>query len=188
MAHSVFMVNLTSRGTYTVVAATVTDSENQGFMTNGQVFTVIFMNNSGGDIGTLIFRSEFVIESPAPVLPPPGRRFAMTFVWNGASARELMRQHDQNPTWVSKTSSAVLSPGERRIAADASSGNVTITLPQPNMAQMGARLLVKKMTAGNTVTINSIGGSTIDGAPSYALKAQWAVVELESDGLQWLTI
>jgi hypothetical protein len=53
---------------------------------------------------------------------------------------------------------------------------------------MGARFLVKKVTAANTVTIKSAGGFTIDGAPSYALTKHWAVVELESDGTQWLVI
>ena len=44
------------------------------------------------------------------------------------------------------------------------------------------------VTAANTVAINSTAGFTIDGAVSYALSAQWAVVELESDGTQWLVI
>jgi len=190
MAHSVHVATLITSGTaYTVDVAQVTDSFNKGFMTKGQVFTIVFFNNSGADPGALNFNStRFVVEHPLPAPPPAGKRLAMTFVWDGASARELMRQYDQNPTWVAKASSATLSLGERRIAADAGRGNITITLPRADTAQMGARFLVKKMTAANTVTINSTGGFTIDGASSYALSKQWSVVELESDGTQWLVI
>ena len=190
MAHSVFVAVLSAAGaSYTVDAALLTDSSNQGFMTKGQVFTIVILNNSGADLGALNFNStRFVVENPLPAPPPAGKRLAMTFVWDGASARELIRQHDQNPTWVSKTSSATLSLGERRIAADASRENMTITIPRADTVQMGARVLVKKITAGNAVTIKSTAGFTIDGASSYVLRAPWAVVELESDGTQWLVI
>lgn len=188
MAHSVFVAVLSAaRANYTVDAARVTDSSNQGFMTKGQVFTIVFFNNSGAELGALNFNStRFMVENPLPAPPPPGRRFAMTFVWDGTSARELIRQHDQNPTWASKTSNSILSFGERRIAADASKESITITLPRADTAQMGARIVVKKMTAGNKVTIKSTGGFTIDGALTFVLVAQWACVELESDGTQWL--
>lgn len=190
MAHAVFVAALTARGgAHTVDVARVVDSSNKGFMTKGQVFTVVFFNSSGAAVGPLNFNSaRFVVENPAPAPPPPGKRLTMTFVWDGASARELMRQYDQNPTWIAKTSNAILSLGERRIAADARSGNITITLPRADTAQTGARFLVKKMTAANTVTINATAGVTIDGAPSYVLSKQWAVVELESDSTQWLVI
>jgi hypothetical protein len=190
MAHSVHVAAMTAKGTaYMVDIARVSDSSNKGFMTKGQVFTIVFFNNSGAALGALNFNSmRFVVESPLPAPPPAGKCHAMTFVWDGASARELTRQYDQNPTWVPKTSNAILSLGERRIAADAGRGNLTITLPRADAAQIGARFLIKKVTAANIVTINATDGSTIDGASSHALKAQWAVVELESDGTQWLVI
>ncbi len=189
MAHSIHVATLvTSGATYTVDVARFTDSFNQGFMTKGQVFTIVFFN-SGADVGALNFNTtRFAIENPLPAPPLPRKRLTMTFVWDGARARELMRQYDQNPTWVTKASNAVLSLAERRIAADTSQGNITITLPRADTAQMGARFLIKKVAAANVVTINSAAGFKIDGAPSFALTAPWAVVELESDGNQWLTV
>ena len=192
MAHSVHVATLvdpsTVVGTYNVDIARVTDSSDKGFMTKGQVFTLVFYNNSGAELGVLHFNGpRFTIETPLPAPPPNGKRLAMTFVWDGATARELFRQYDANPTWVSKTATAILKFGERRIAADATGGNITITLPSAVTAESGARVLIKKINAANTVTVDSAAG-TIDGASSYALSAQWSVATFESDGTQWYVV
>jgi hypothetical protein len=189
MAHSVFVAELTGEAAaYTVGVARLTDSFNQGFMTKGQVFTIVFVNNSSADLGMLNFNAaQFFVEKPLPAPPSARSRLAMTFFWDGATARELFRQ-ERNPAWVYPKSSTILSPGKRRVAADASGGDMTVTLPRADTVQLGARFLIKKTTEGNTVFINSTAGFTIDGAPSYALSQQWAVIELESDGAQWLVV
>lgn len=188
MAYPVYAINLSETGNYTIVPASVTDSSNQGFMTKGQVFTLMFNNMSTGDLGTLTFRSEFVLSTPAFAFPAPGKRASITFQWDGASARELYRQYDPNPSWVTKTAGAALNLWETRVAADATAASMTLTLPRADTAKSGACFTIKKVTAGNAVTINSAAGYPIDGAASLVLTAQWSLARLESDGTQWLLV
>jgi|SRR6516165_8799886 hypothetical protein len=58
-------------------------------------------------------------------------------------------------------------------------GAVTVNLPGPVGFQ--ARILVKKMSASGTVTIQGPGSILIDLAANYSLAAQYKFVELLSD-------
>jgi len=65
--------------------------------------------------------------------------------------------------------------------------SLTATLPDPTLAAVDVRILVKNIAA-TALTVNSGGTSkTIDGAASQSL-AQWAKATYLSDGTQWLTI
>ena len=45
------------------------------------------------------------------------------------------------------------------------------------------------MNAGaNSVAVNPVGGETIDGGPFHSLTAQWARVEIISNGSAWFII
>jgi hypothetical protein len=63
------------------------------------------------------------------------------------------------------------------ITVDATSGNVTITLPAASASfgdQIGLDLIFKRLdNSGNTVTIQRAGSDTIDGATSFALTTQY---------------
>lgn len=186
MAHAVFGVSLTSPGAdYTTNIATVTDSLNKGFMTPGQRFTVDYFNASAGLIDQIVFSSQFSLRGPALAPPPAGKRVAISFFWDGATAHETGRQADANPTWITKTATGTLAFGERRIKADATGGSFSLTLPRADSVESGGRVIIKKVTAPNTVTIAG-GAFPIDGSYNQALTAQWASFALESDGTQWL--
>jgi hypothetical protein len=74
------------------------------------------------------------------------------------------------------------------IIADASSNNVTITLPAAS-GSPGYRFYVKRKDAsGNTVTIARSGGDTIDGATSHTLDLQYTSATVVSDGSNWYII
>jgi len=68
------------------------------------------------------------------------------------------------------------------LQADATSGNLTITLPSPTGNRR--RRVIKTDVSVNTVTV--VG--TINGAASVVLAAQYAYVWVEPTGTQWLTI
>jgi len=62
---------------------------------------------------------------------------------------------------------------------------ITITLPEPASIPVGTLKRIKKTGASGTITVQSAGGATIDGAASYALSTQWKYVNLISDGVNW---
>lgn len=72
-----------------------------------------------------------------------------------------------------KTSNYTLLTTDDAITVDATSGNVTITLPAASSVP-GKLYRVKRIDAsGNTVTIARAGSDTIDGATSVSLTAQY---------------
>lgn len=90
MAHAIYLATLAASGvSYTVHCAQVSWSSHQGFMTKGQMFTVVLFNNSGGTIAGIDFNPQFFVLC-GPLAPPaPGARIAIPFYWDGAIAREL---------------------------------------------------------------------------------------------------
>lgn len=71
------------------------------------------------------------------------------------------------------------------LLVDASSGAITITLPEVTLA---ARILVKKTDASiNAVTVATPGSETIDGSASLTISSQNEAYSLISDGLNWYT-
>lgn len=73
------------------------------------------------------------------------------------------------------------------MACDATAGNQDLSLPSGSPA--GRVVVVKKADGGaNTVTINTAGAETIDGAASLVLSAAWEKVMLIFNGTNWLTI
>lgn len=94
MAFSVHEARLTDAGkNYTIDIARLSDSFDQGYMTKGQVFTLVIFNNSGGALGNLLFNgTRFTLAGAAPTAPANGAWLSMTFYWTGATARELYRQ------------------------------------------------------------------------------------------------
>lgn len=64
-------------------------------------------------------------------------------------------------------------------------GDVTITLPSLP-ALFGIPIVIKKMSAANTLTIEASGGELIDGVTSRTLSTQWASVILVTTGSMWV--
>jgi hypothetical protein len=70
-----------------------------------------------------------------------------------------------------------------------STAAVTCTLPSATSCK-GFRVAIKKTGASGTISIKSVSNQTADGvnitSGSIALSTQWSIVELESDGANWI--
>jgi hypothetical protein len=71
------------------------------------------------------------------------------------------------------------------VFADATSGNVVITLPTAS-GMTGYRFYVKRIDASaNTVTVVRSGSDTIDGATTFSLDLQYTAIGVVSNGSAW---
>lgn len=78
-------------------------------------------------------------------------------------------------------------PIDRVIAANATSGALTVSLP--SAAPNPVRYTIKKTDASaNSVTIDPLGTQTIDGAATRDITTQWGTVTVVSDGSNWITV
>lgn len=82
------------------------------------------------------------------------------------------------------TENTVLTTDDYLVLADASSGQITVTLPGATTCP-NKRFKVKRISASNNVIVASAGG-TIDGAASLTISAQWIMRSVVSDGVNWL--
>jgi len=90
--------------------------------------------------------------------------------------------------FATKTSDYTLTETDSIIAADASGGAFTITLPTAS-GIAGRQYTIKKVDpTGNAVTVAATGTETIDGASTYSLSAQYDAVTIVSDGTNWLIV
>lgn len=81
--------------------------------------------------------------------------------------------------------SYTVSASDTVVIADATSNNVTVTLPAASTVN-GYRFYVKRKDgSANSVTVARSGGDTIDGATSVTLDAQYTSITVVSDGSNW---
>lgn len=75
----------------------------------------------------------------------------------------------------------VTSASNTNIFADATSGNITVTLPAASTTDK--KFLVKKIdSSANTVTVTRAGSDTIEGSNTVVLTAQYQWLVVQSDG------
>jgi len=86
---------------------------------------------------------------------------------------------------ATKTTSYTVSGTDTVIFADASSGNVTITLPLAS-GMAGYRFYIKRIdNSANTCTVARSGSDTIDGQTGFTIDQQYTAVMVVSDGSAW---
>lgn len=75
------------------------------------------------------------------------------------------------------------------LKGDATSGNITFSLLSA-VGMDGCRITIMKIdSSGNTVTIDPNSTETINGSSSsVVLSTQWEVIQIESDGANWIRI
>lgn len=87
-----------------------------------------------------------------------------------------------------KTSNYTITGTDVVIFANATSGNVTITLPTASF-NAGYRFYIKRIDgSGNTCSIARSGSDTIDGQTSISLDLQYTSLTVVSDGSAWYII
>lgn len=120
------------------------------------------------------------------------------FVRLGVGANgKTMRVASGLPAWgdssagfstATKTGNYTITGTDTVIFADATSGNVTITLPAAS-GLAGYRFYVKRIdNSGNTCTVARTASDTIDGATSQSLQLQYTSITIVSDGSAWYII
>lgn len=91
---------------------------------------------------------------------------------------------------VTQTSATLSVTNEDVVLCDASSNNITVTLPDNGGTPGEGRIVYVKKTdsTANTVTIARDTGDTIDGATSVILYSQWEAMTFVNDGSNWFII
>ncbi len=111
------------------------------------------------------------------------------------SSNQVLSVSSGLPAWrqvifatAAKTANYTITSSDTVIMADATSGNVTITLPVASGVS-GYRFFVKRTDAsGNTVSVARSGSDTIDGQTSQSLALQYTSLTIVSDGSNWYII
>jgi hypothetical protein len=88
----------------------------------------------------------------------------------------------------SVSASTTITTSDYAILANSTAGAIAVTLPAASTVT-GRIFFVKRVNAGaNNVTVDPFGSETIDGAATHVLSAQWARVEIISNGSAWFII
>lgn len=89
-----------------------------------------------------------------------------------------------SPSVRQVTSSTTVVADDDTILADATSGQINVTLPSATPS--GRTLTVKKMDASaNAVVLNRAGSDTIDGDTTLYITSQYDAPTIQSDGSRW---
>lgn len=88
-------------------------------------------------------------------------------------------------TTGTQTSNYTITSTDTVVFADATSANVTITLPVAS-GLAGYRFYIKRIdSSAHTVTVSRSGSDTIDGAASFTLDMQYTAITVISNGSNW---
>jgi len=89
-------------------------------------------------------------------------------------------------TVATKTADYTVTSSDEVILADATSGDITITLPS---ASTGLHYYIKKIdSSSNKVIVDGDGSETIDGSTTQDIISQYDTIEIVSDGTGWYII
>lgn len=87
-----------------------------------------------------------------------------------------------------KSSNYTMTTADGTILVDATSGNITVTLPTAASAVESIFTIKKKDVTFHTVTVDANGAELIDGAATYVLSTQYEAIKIQSDGSAWWII
>lgn len=111
-----------------------------------------------------------------------------TFLDLAASIDRVLHRNTQSPDQTFATGTFAVTPLMHTLLANAGGGVVTFNLPTA-VGLSGMRFTFKKVdSTANGMTINPVGGQTIDGAPSVTASQPNEVYEIESDNANWKVI
>ena len=88
----------------------------------------------------------------------------------------------------SVSATTTITTSDYAILADSTAAAITVTLPAASTVT-GRIFFIKRVNAGaNNVVIDPSAAETIDGAATHTLSAQWARIEIISNGSAWFII
>lgn len=89
---------------------------------------------------------------------------------------------------TTQTTNYTVGSSDTVVFANATSGNVTITIPAAS-GLAGYRFYIKRVDgSGNTVTVQRSGSDTIDGMTSFTLDQQYTAFAVVSNGSNWFIL
>jgi len=88
------------------------------------------------------------------------------------------------PAVVSKTANYTITTDDHTVLCDATSGNITITLPAATSSQREF-CIVKTDNTSNTVVVDGNSSETINGATTITLSSQYDAITITTDGTSW---
>lgn len=106
---------------------------------------------------------------------------------------QILKTNSGSPTWsdpnsvaiATKTTNYTVGSSDTVIFANATSGNVTITLPAAS-GLPGYKFYVKRIDGStNTVTVQRSSTDTIDGMTSFTVDQQYTALSVVSNGSAW---
>ena len=86
--------------------------------------------------------------------------------------------------YVAVTSTYTASPDDYTI--DCTSGTFNVTLP--TASSIRGRIFKVKNSGVGTITVDTTGGQTIDGASTKVLSTQYQVITVQSTGANWIVL
>jgi len=111
-----------------------------------------------------------------------------TFFDLAASIDRVLHRNTQNPDQTLTVGTYAVTPLMHTLMGDATGGLITLNL-QTAVGLSGMRFTFKKVDSStNLITVNALGGQTIDGSPSFDIGQLNEVLEIESDGANWKII
>lgn len=113
----------------------------------------------------------------------PLRALARRMEWLERRAQPISPHEYYMGQGLTKTSSYSLTEDDRYVLFDGS--GLTATLPDPAIVP-SPRFVIKNLNV-SSLTIDSVGGATLDGAASLSI-GQWGSRTFITTGTQWLTV
>ena len=108
--------------------------------------------------------------------------------WERIASEVIAMQENITPSFFSVTDSSILGVNYSVILVDATSGEVTLTLPTV-ATSVGVKLDVKKIdSTENNVIIDGSGSETIDGVTTQTLSSQYENLTIVSNGTEWFIL
>ncbi len=165
----------TKQNTYTTSALSVANPNPITLDSGG------YPANSGSPIDIYVTGSVKLVLAPSTDSDPPVAAY-----WTEDNVTTL----GQLVSTVSKTANytVLLTDRDKLITCDASSGNITLTLPSAATCGSGFNLKIKKTdSSSNSVIVDGNASETIDSATTLTTTQQNAFLEIWCDGTQWWT-
>lgn len=112
---------------------------------------------------------------------------APTFLDLAASIDRTLHRNINFPFKTVTAGAVAMTLNDFYFKIDASAGNVTLTLPSASFVNAGMGFwLMRVDSSANTVSVAGTGGQTLNGAASANITGQFAVLNIVSDGSNWL--
>ena len=190
-AHSIntdpLLANESNPTTYTdFIPALNSPVKGVGINMNGTVPTDYVGNNYSlaPDIGAFSLSPYYLVTQINKIVLNP---FTGQFDYAGLTKAVADLLYAPTATQYTTTTSLAIPPskGKTVIFADATSASITITLPDSTLCAGGSFKVIKKDSTGNTVTLATAGGQTIDGSATKVLSSQYNSFTADSDGANY---